>query len=333
MAAACAAHAGRHTYDPCHRQKTTMLARLLRYTLLVQILTGALIGTWGAVHLAPQWGAAALALIVLGGIGWVLLWQGVVIGLSMGLSRVPGPLQPWLKAVWGEFWAALLIFYLRMPWTTSNPGILRPTDHREPDHTARPAQPRLPVLLVHGFLCNHRVWDKVARALRQAGHPVLAIDLEPPFTSIDDFAPLIERGVTTLRAHTGASQVVLVGHSMGGLAIRAWLRAHGPAQVAKIITLGTPHHGTQAPQWLSTPNGQQMKWRSAWTEELARSETPQKRQLMQLALSHHDNIVYPQREQVLDGATVTEFGNIGHLQMCLNHEVISWLLRQSEATN
>jgi len=302
-----------------------MLARLLRFAYLVQVLTGALIGTWGAVELAPEWGAASLGLILLGGLGWVVLWQGVIIGMSMLQSRPAGTLQPWLKAVWGEFKAALLIFGLRMPWTTTHPGLLLPSS------TSRQGPHALPVLLVHGFLCNHRVWDKVALALRQSGHPVLAVDLEPLFTSIDDYAPLIERAVATLRVQTGAPQVVLVGHSMGGLAIRAWLRQHGSQQAAKIITLGTPHRGTQAPQWLSTPNGEQMKWRSSWLDELGRSETPAKRQLMHLALTHHDNIVHPQREQVLDGAAHTEFRGIGHLQMCLDDAVIAWLMRQVDA--
>lgn len=302
-----------------------MIARLLRLTYLAQLLTGALMGTWGAVKLAPEWGAPALVLVVLGGVGWVLFWQAVVIGLSMLQSRPAGSAGPWLKAVWGEFKAALLIFFWRMPWATSSPGVLMPTSPAEQGQSA------LPVLLVHGFLCNHRVWDKVTPALRQAGHPVLALDLEPPFTSIDDFAPLIEHAVADLRAQTGADQVILVGHSMGGLAIRAWLRVHGSQQVAKIITLGSPHHGTRAPQWLSTHNGQQMAWRSAWLEALGHSETTPKRQLMHLALTQHDNIVHPQRTQVLDGAAVTEFSGIGHLQMCLDDAVISWLLHQVKA--
>ncbi len=302
-----------------------MLARLLRFTYLVQVLTGALIGTWGAVELAPKWGMASLALIVLGGLGWVVFWQGVIIGMSMLQSRPAGPLQPWLRAVWGEFKAALLIFGLRLPWTTTNPGVLEATGPAEPGRNA------LPVLLVHGFLCNHRVWDNVAQALRQSGHPVLAVDMEPLFISIDNYAPLIEGAVATLRAQSGAPQVVLVGHSMGGLAIRAWLRAYGSQHVAKIITLGTPHRGTQAPQWVTTPNGAQMKWHSAWLSELGLSETPLKRQLMHLALTQHDNIIHPQREQLLDGAAATEFSAVGHLQMCLDHSVIAWLLRQVEA--
>ena len=49
---------------------------------------------------------------------------------------------------------------------------------------------------------------------------------------------------------------------------------------------------------------------------------------MHLAFSQHDNIVYPQREQLLEGAQATEFSGIGHLQMCLDENVIGWLLHE-----
>jgi triacylglycerol esterase/lipase EstA (alpha/beta hydrolase family) len=302
-----------------------MLARLLRWIYLIQLLVGGLIGSWVALQLAPRWGDAALGLIGVGALVWVIFWQAVAIGSSMLLSRPPGPLAPWLKAAWGELRAALLIFGLRLPWTRGNPGVLPSTG------TAKPGQTTLPVLLVHGFVCNHRVWDTVAPRLRAQGHSVLALDLEPLFTSIDDYAPLIDNAVTRLCTQTGSDQVVLVGHSMGGLAIRAWLRAYGATRAAKVITLGTPHQGTQAPQWVSTPNGEQMAWGSRWLSELAQSETPTTRQRMSLALTQHDNIVFPQREQHLVGAQVTEFSAIGHLQMCLDDGVIGWLLGEVAA--
>jgi triacylglycerol esterase/lipase EstA (alpha/beta hydrolase family) len=298
-----------------------MLARLLRWIYLVQLLVGGLIGSWAAVQLVPQWGAVALGLIGIGALAWVLLWQAIIIASSMLLSRSAGPLAPWLKAAWGELMAALLTFGLRLPWTRGNPGVLIPTI---PNRTLPP------VLLVHGFVCNHRVWDTIAPRLRAQGHSVLALDLEPLFTSIDDYAPLLDQAVTQLCALTGSKQLVLVGHSMGGLAIRAWLRAHGDTKAAKIITLGTPHQGTQAPQWLSTPNSEQMAWGSRWLAELAQSETPATRQRMSLAFTQHDNIVYPQREQRLTGAHITEFSGVGHLQMCLDAAVIEWLLQEVE---
>ena len=297
-----------------------MLARLLRWTYLVQLLVGGLIGSWAAVQMAPRWGAIALILILLIALGWVIFLQAVIIASSMLLSRSPGPLAPWLKAAWGELMAALLVYGLRLPWTRSNPGVLPPTS------TAKPGQNALPVLLVHGFVCNHRVWDVVTPQLRAQGHSVLALDLEPLFTSIDDYATSIDSAVTQLCTQTHSEKVILVGHSMGGLAIRAWLRAYGSTRAAKIITLGTPHQGTRAPQWVSTPNGVQMAWGSAWLHALAQAETPATRQRMHLAFSQHDNIVYPQREQLLEGAQATEFSGIGHLQMCLDAAVIGWLL-------
>jgi triacylglycerol esterase/lipase EstA (alpha/beta hydrolase family) len=188
------------------------------------------------------------------------------------------------------------------------------------------------VLLVHGYVCNHRVWDEVATALRQTGHPVLAVDLEPLFTSIDDYAANIAQAANTLLAATGATQLVLVGHSMGGLAIRAWLRACGSARVARVITLGSPHQGTQLARTSMTTNGAQMIWHSDWLQALQRSESAAVRRLLHIALTEQDNIVYPQREQVLDGAAVTQFSGIGHLQMCLSPMVIAWLVQQLDTT-
>jgi len=226
--------------------------------------------------------------------------------------------------VWGEYLAAITVFMLRQPWPRQGQGILPPTVR-----ATQPAQ--LPVLLVHGFVCNHRVWDNVASDLRQAGHPVLAIDLEPLFTSIDDYAERVEQAASALLASSGAQQLALVGHSMGGLVIRAWLRRFGSQRVARVITLGSPHQGTRIANASLTPNGTQMLWHSAWLQALQNSETPALRGLMSIALTRQDNIVYPQRAQVLAGAAVTEFSGIGHLQLCLDPAVRAWLLQQLDA--
>jgi pimeloyl-ACP methyl ester carboxylesterase len=297
-----------------------MLARLLIATYLVQMLTGALLTAWWLAD--SHQGGALVLLAMAGGVAWIVFWQAVIIGFAMFKSRPEGPLSPWIKAGWGEFRAALLIFVLRQPWVRTKPVVLPPLMPSQADPAA------LPVLLVHGFICNHRVWNKVSLALRRDGHTVLSLDLEPLFASIDDYAPMINHAVDTLLGQTGASKVVLVGHSMGGLAIRAWMRAFGTERVARIITLGTPHQGTQIPQWFSIPNVSQMAWHSDWLADLSQSETPAHRELMHLALTHHDHVVHPQRAQTLDGVQVSEFTGIGHMQMCLDNEVIRWLVQR-----
>lgn len=311
-----------------------MLARLLRRIYLFQLTCGAFLGSYFAGQ-ATEGGAGPLVLlwVAASAVALPLLIQFLVVTSAMIRSRSGGSWSAWFLAYGGEFKAALRIFLMRQPWPHRHNGVQLPLPPT-PASASASAGPRaagLPVLLVHGFICNHRVWDDVALSLRQAGHPVLAVDLEPLFTSIDDYAPVIERAVTQLLAQTGASQLALVGHSMGGLAIRAWLRSQGPTrcdQVARIITLGTPHQGTRIPEAALIPNARQMMWHSDWLQALAASESPALRARMHLALTQQDNVVFPQREQVLPGAHVTEFEGLGHLAMCLDRGVMSWVCHE-----
>ncbi len=301
-----------------------MLARLLRRLYLFQAITGALLGGFVAVQWAQSGGGAlALLTIPLAALLLPLLLQFLVISLSMLRSNAGGQPAFWWRAYAGEFRAALTVFMLRQPWAQRPAGVLLPLPNSPSDQIMRP------VLLVHGFICNHRVWDDVALALRQAGHTVMTIDLEPLFTSIDDYALPIEQAVDELLQKTGQSQLALVGHSMGGLAIRAWMRAHGTQRVAQVITLGTPHWGTRSVKpalAAAIPNAAQMAWRSAWLQALDKSEKPATRALLHIGITPQDNIVYLQQEQTLIGAAVTQFNGVGHLQLCLDPRVIAWLL-------
>lgn len=298
-----------------------MLARLLRRIYFFQLLSGGLLGLYAAGRLglsgASAWAAGLLCALLL-----ALLLQLTVIGTSMVRSRPKSQAFLWWRAFGGEFLAALRIFWFQLPWAAASTKVSCPD-------TPQATQPwRVPVLLVHGYICNYRVWDKLARTLHEAGHPVLAITLEPLFTSIDDYVPQIQQAVRQLQQASGATQVALVGHSMGGLVIRAWMRSHGNADVAKVITLGTPHQGTQLASLSPTPNAAQMMWHSPWLQALQASETAATWRLMHIALTQHDNIVYPQREQVLPDAAVTEFKGLGHLEMCLDAQVIGHVLQK-----
>ncbi|MDR3370130.1 alpha/beta fold hydrolase [Rhodoferax sp.] len=305
-----------------------MLAYLLRILYVFQLILGALLGSYAAVLSAQHGGGAlSLLLIPLSAIALPLLLQFLVILTSMIQSRTGGAALLWWRILWAEYQSAVLIYMLRQPWPRRRNGVRMPRANAtgETTHSA------VPVVLVHGFICNHRLWDNMARALHRAGHPVLAVDLEPLFVSIDDYASLIDAAVITLQKQTRSQQIALVGHSMGGLAIRAWLRTLKPARlarVARVITLGTPHQGTSIPQPVTTPNGVQMHWHSDWLQALQASEGSRLPPLMQIALNLHDNICFPQPEQVLRDVPVTEFRGIGHLEMCLNPQVIDWTCQQ-----
>ena len=291
-----------------------MLASLLRRLIFIQAAAGAILGF--LLHRlagTTPWSSLVGALLV-------PIFSTFLVCLVSGLrSKAKGePMGHWLRSVWGEFRASVLIFLLRQPWTVKAPGV----------QPATGSTPQIPVVLVHGYLCNHRVWDNVAKGLRAQGHTVLAVNLEPLFTSIDKYVMPIEVAVMELCQQTGASQVALVGHSMGGLAIRAWMRACGVDRVARVVTLGTPHAGTQIEPRTRTANGKQMGWQSPWLAELGASETDELRGRLRIAITPQDNIVYPQRDQVFPGVEASIFDGIGHLQMCLDRSVRQWIYEQ-----
>lgn len=291
-----------------------MLAKLLRLSIFTQLLLGAGLGyCLQSAGCVPPWAGVCIALCLPFAVMILVdTWSGI-------LSRGDEPLSDWFKSLFGEYWAGIVVFIFRQPWATQPPVLLPATGDAN----------RIPVVLVHGYVCNHRIWDDIIPVLRAQGHAVHAVNLEPLYCSIDRYAPIVDAAVQTLLAQSGHKQVALVGHSMGGLAIRAWLRTHGSARAARVLTLGTPHVGTKIadalPKSAHTPNGKQMVWESDWLKGLAAAETDATRALFRIALTPQDNIVFPQRAQVLQGVEATVFPGIGHVQMCLDGDVIEWV--------
>lgn len=203
----------------------------------------------------------------------------------------------------------------------------------------------LPVLLIHGYGCNSGYWHAMSQALQRAGITHYAIDLEPVFSDLDGFVPQIDQAVRRVCDETGADQIILVAHSMGGLVARAYLRDHGANRIRRVITLGTPHRGTGLANFGWGPNSQQMRWSgrsdsgraSEWLQRLEAGEDENRRRLFVSIFSHHDNIVSPQQSAFLPGATNIELNGIGHVALGMSDRVhqlvIAEILRASEAAN
>ena len=96
-------------------------------------------------------------------------------------------------------------------------GAARPT-------TCRPTPSgRRGLVLVHGFVCNRGLWNPWLPRLRAAGVPCIAVNLEPVFGSDRRLRAADRAAVQRVTQATGRPPL-LVAHSMGGLALRAWLR-------------------------------------------------------------------------------------------------------------
>ena len=102
-----------------------------------------------------------------------------------------------------------------------------------------------PVLLVPGYGGATGGLRALADRLTAAGRDATVVALPGAGTGdLTVSAEALGRAVTAALARTGARSVDLVGYSAGGIVVRLWV-ADGHADVVRrVVTLGSPHHGT-----------------------------------------------------------------------------------------
>lgn len=184
----------------------------------------------------------------------------------------------------------------------------------------RLAAGRVPVLLVHGYFCNRGLWWWLRRRLRARQHAVATINLEPPLAGIDRLAAQLGERIEALLAETGAEAVVLVTHSMGALASRAYLRRHGAARVAGLVTIAAPHHGTRIARLGLGRNAREMEPESEWILSLNAEPPPIP---VTNLWSLDDEIVDPPDSSHLGYAREMVLKGVGHIAMVFSPTVLA----------
>ena len=299
-----------------------MTARWLRFLLFTQ---AALLVLSGGVLAWSGHAWAGLLLAVLG----LPLGHGLFTGLHMALqaawsARRGAPAcrgWPRWRAWLSEWWLSLRVFAWQQPWREQACPDQPPGRHR--------VRNRPGVVMVHGHFCNRAFWNPLMRSLDAQGTPFVAVNLEPPAGDISAYGVIIASAVERLRAGTGCAPVLLA-HSMGGLAARAWLAAapENAGRVAGLITIGSPHAGAWIARFATSTSALQMRPDSTWLRALQAREAGLAQPPRWCIASDCDQLVYPESAAWLAGAERVHVRGAGHLALAF-HPVTRQCLQRS----
>ena len=151
-----------------------------------------------------------------------------------------------MRAIASGRWAtaaAVTVAWLSIAGAVYAPSLAAP---EEPARTT-PALLRttVPVLLVPGWLDTARELAALRIRLSAAGWPdVETLSFADPTGGNRQHAAEIDSVVTEMLERTGAPEIDIVAHSMGGLATRWYLKTHPSAPVRKVVFMASPHRGT-----------------------------------------------------------------------------------------
>lgn len=201
--------------------RTAWLAQLLIVVALIAALARQGDAWLPAIAIvATGWWLVQLTIMAL---GFVVKWLA---GDWPAVTR--GATGHWLRTAAVEIGWMARLYLIDQPWRPAPMQMVA-------------ADPRAPLLLVHGFFCNGAVWRPFARHLRERSFA--SVSLQPSYRNFQAQLDDLHLAVEAWCARSGRSRVLLVGHSMGGLLARAYAGRH-PERCAGVVCVAAPHHGT-----------------------------------------------------------------------------------------
>lgn len=182
-----------------------------------------------------------------------------------------------------------------------------------------------PILLVHGYLHNSSGWILMKKKLEAKGHKVFTINLGSPLSSIESYAEKVKKKAQDIAKLTNRQDLILIGHSMGGLVSTKYAVDLAPeGTVKKVITIGTPLYGSPFAPIGIGKCAKQMKKGSPFLKDLHKKMEGKEKEIAFFHMASQTDLIVP-ADRAIRNNTPTErtrvFSNLGHIGLLYSRRV------------
>lgn len=136
------------------------------------------------------------------------------------------------------------------------------------------------VIVLHGIARSASSMQTLADRLQKRGFDVLNVDYASTTYLLDELVEKIHPEIELFLKHK-TGKVHFVGYSMGGLLARAYIAKHKPAQMGRLVMIGTPNQGSEVANFLRDnwayrkvygPAGQQLTTDSDYMKKIGKPD-------------------------------------------------------------
>jgi triacylglycerol esterase/lipase EstA (alpha/beta hydrolase family) len=179
---------------------------------------------------------------------------------------------------------------------------------------------RGPLILVHGWRLNcGSLWLLRRRLLRDGWGPVCCVEYRSANVNIEDAARQLRGMVERINAIDGRP-IAAIGHGLGGLVLRYFVRRYPAPRVRRIVTLATPHRGTEVARILGRRGRQLQPGSKLLSAVNAADHVPQQFDVIAI-YSTFDAVILPPSNGRYPGAFSIQVNDVGHHALLFSAKV------------
>ncbi len=185
----------------------------------------------------------------------------------------------------------------------------------------------VPLLFIHGIFHNGSAFAWLKQKLALCGvRGFHELNLHTAFHSIPKMARQTAEAVARIQDKLGVEQVDIVAHSLGGIVARYYIQVlHGDGQVRNLITLGSPHQGTDWSRLAPLAHVRELRPGSEMFQRMEACPNPRFTQAVAVS-GGLDILMRPRGSEWWEGVRNIRLRGVGHAGLLFSNRVVEIIL-------